>query len=196
MGYYTRIQAHLTFKHGTPLEVWEILEWMTGTRSALRISHFHPLIAKHRTAYMLRTEGECTLDRKMRTLVFRSELKNYDNEIESFVEFVRPYLESVVDGFIQGEDMGPVPLDFGDVTNRLTDVYTDKEREWQDSVDYHDLQWNKPVDPKPVALEVRHEGPDTSAHHRQHIERATITKKQSTRRAKEKRARKARKKNR
>lgn len=105
MGMYTEIYVKATFPKDTPKEVIEVIKYMMGQSETNPESlPDHPLFGDTRWRYMLqcssyyhvpKSVGEFWHDHISNGwyLVSRSDLKNYDNEIEHFFNWISPYVE-------------------------------------------------------------------------------------------------------
>lgn len=110
MGMYTELHFNAELKQTTPQEVLQVLRHMLNApgapaRDALTLPA-HPLFSTDRWGFMLtcdsyyfaaQTHSTLTYDEITKThyLCIRCNLKNYDQEIEKFIDWVSPY----VDGF-------------------------------------------------------------------------------------------------
>lgn len=106
MGMYTEIYVKVTFKEETPTGVIDILRHMMGHEDAAIPESLpqHPLFSKDRWKFMLRccsfyhmpdSVGQFWYDKigEQWYLLNRSDLKNYENEIEAFFDWISPYVE-------------------------------------------------------------------------------------------------------
>lgn len=107
MGMYTELIISCRLKQNTPIEVIETLQWMClplprpepkpasypfGSGEDNRIS----IMFRCSSAYFPFTmEPKFTKDAfDQYTLITRSNIKNYSNEIERFLDWLKPYIES------------------------------------------------------------------------------------------------------
>lgn len=108
MGMYTELNIGVNLRSDTPQNIIGILQYMLGDVDEVAVTD-HPLFSTPRWDMMLqcdsyyfdgRTDSSMELDdiSHRYELNVRCNLKNYDNEIELFLDFIRPYLETV--GFI------------------------------------------------------------------------------------------------
>ena len=106
MGMYTEIYVKLSLEQDTPKEVIEILKHMMGQDAEIPNGKLpdHELFTKPRWEFMLRCSsyyhipdcvGKLWYDDIAHQwfLVNRSDLKNYESEIESFFDWIYPYAE-------------------------------------------------------------------------------------------------------
>lgn len=108
MGMYTEFHFNVELKKDTPLEVLRILRFMTGQESfsseELSLPD-HYLFTLDRWKYMLRTDSyyfpaqtfsKLYLDKSFNTyyLNIRCNLKNYNQEIQHFIDWIKPYLQA------------------------------------------------------------------------------------------------------
>lgn len=112
MGMYTELVFGCNLKKNTPKEVIEAIEYMTGQRQyddtvepELNIINLnHELFDCRRWSWMLNSDSEyfegvstsriiednCFHDYR---LSIRCNLKNYDNEIDKFINWIEPYID-------------------------------------------------------------------------------------------------------
>ena len=109
MGMYTELVLAVEFRSDTPAYVSDMLKIMIDGRGVPEtiLLPDHPLFKTDRWAYMLRCDSGCfpgesyvKLDesRRFTELTLRCSLKNYDSEIEWFLDFIKPYLQA--DGYL------------------------------------------------------------------------------------------------
>lgn len=120
MGMYTEFHYNIELpKKTTPKEVIKILKYMINNEKKIDDIEIpeHKLFKTDRWTYMLRTDsyyfsadtkstlrydkiGECYY------LCIRCNLKNYDNEIEKFIDWINPYIGEYDDflGFYRYEE--------------------------------------------------------------------------------------------
>lgn len=104
MGMYTELHFNSELKEETPEKVLAILKFMVGeNEEEPKVLPIHPLFQADRWRIMLQTDSyyfdadtHSTL-RKDDTsdsyyLCIRCNLKNYDSEIEYFIDWIMPYL--------------------------------------------------------------------------------------------------------
>lgn len=106
MGMYTELNIGVNLIPETPKNIIEILEYMLGENENDNIETTnHPLFLTDRWRYMLRcdsyyfdsrTDSSMSKDdiTKRYELNVRCNLKNYDNEIDLFLNFIQPYLDT------------------------------------------------------------------------------------------------------
>ena len=113
MGMYTEVHYNVELKKDTPKEVIEILKYMVGDSLTMPDlwTGTDPLFLTDRWAIMLRCDsyyfsadthstlryddiGDCYY------LCVRSNLKNYDQEIEKFVVWLDPHVEAFSGDFL------------------------------------------------------------------------------------------------
>lgn len=109
MGMYTEFNAAMCFKKETPSGVIKIIQCLLGEEKWPEILPDHDFFKCERFCMTL-TCGSYYFpsisDSKMKRdhidreyhLNIRSNLKNYDNEIEKFLDYIRPYIET--EGFL------------------------------------------------------------------------------------------------
>lgn len=109
MGMYTELVLAVEFRSDTPVYVSDMLKIMIDDRGVPEtiLLPDHPLFKTDRWAYMLRCDSACfpgesyvKLDESgmFTELTLRCSLKNYDFEIEWFLDFIKPYLQT--DGYL------------------------------------------------------------------------------------------------
>lgn len=107
MGMYTEIYTKITFKEDTPKEVIDIIKYMVGMidETELNGAPDHPLFKTGRWDFMFQC---CSYYHMPETNVKfwfddianqwflngRSDLKDYDQEIAKFFDWVKPYCET------------------------------------------------------------------------------------------------------
>lgn len=104
MGMYTELHFNSALKPDVPTPVLEILNYMLGTDEfGPKALPDHPLFATQRWSVMLHcdsyyfdadTVSTLRYDEiaKQHYLCIRCNLKNYDDEIEKFIDWIMPYL--------------------------------------------------------------------------------------------------------
>lgn len=129
MGMYTELNIGVSLRSDTPENVIDILKYMLGDINNVETTD-HPLFSTQRWAFMLRCDSyyfDGRTDSSMERddidheykLNVRCNLKNYDNEIDLFLDFIRPYLET--NGFLGYKRYE----EFDDPTLIYNNVYTD-----------------------------------------------------------------------
>ena len=109
MGMYTEVNLGLCFKKSTPNEVIDIMQCLLGDKEWDKELPKHKLFKCDRFKIVLVCDSayfDGITDSKMEFdnidgcyhLNVRSSLKNYGNEIENFIDYISPYIET--DGFI------------------------------------------------------------------------------------------------
>lgn len=109
MGMYTELNLGLCFKENTPDEVINTIQCLLGDKEWGDKLPNHKLFQCDRFRMVLTCDSyyfDGITDSKMEFdnadncyhLNVRSNLKNYGNEIENFVDYISPYIET--DGFI------------------------------------------------------------------------------------------------
>ena len=104
MGMYTELHFNSRLKPDVPTSVLRVLEYMLGENSAIgEPIPDHPLFNTSRWAVMLRCDSYyfdadtiSTLrydDISQHSLCIRTNFKNYEGEIEKFLDWIRPYLD-------------------------------------------------------------------------------------------------------
>ena len=106
MGMYTELNVGVNLKSSTPDNIIKILDYMLGNNDNdnIEITN-HPLFSTARWRYMLRcdscyfggrTDSSMEYDDVVRNyrLSVRCNLKNYNNEISLFLDFIQPYLNT------------------------------------------------------------------------------------------------------
>lgn len=108
MGMYTELNINVNFQSDTPDNIIDILKYMLGDISEVTTTS-HPLFSTERWTLMLTcdsyyfdgvTHSSIVYDSisKEYALSVRSNFKNYNNELELFLDFIQPYLSTT--GFI------------------------------------------------------------------------------------------------
>ena len=112
MGMYTEFHFNSKLKRNVPPNVIEILKFMVGQTEAKPDLPDHPLFATDRWDTMLRTDSayfdadtHSTLryeegPKARYVLCIRCNLKNYEGEIEKFVDWIMPYLSKIPGEFL------------------------------------------------------------------------------------------------
>ena len=109
MGMYTELVLGIELYKGTPQEVIDILKYMTG-EDDLNLLHkdvleSHPFFSCDRWKYLFtmgsyyfdgQTHSELKYDDISKTyfLTTRSNLKNYNSEIDMFLDWIEPYVNT------------------------------------------------------------------------------------------------------
>ena len=106
MGMYTELNIGVNLRTSTPDNIIKILSYMLGNNynDNIEITN-HPLFSTGRWEYMLRcdsyyfdgrTDSSMEYDDigKNYQLNVRCNLKNYNNEISLFLDFIQPYLDT------------------------------------------------------------------------------------------------------
>jgi hypothetical protein len=104
MGMYTEFHFNAELRKDTPADVLEVLWYMLGDRASEPPLPSHPLFETDRWYGMLRCDSyyfdadTCSTLRRDRIsetyfLCIRCNLKNYDDEIGKFVDWITPYLD-------------------------------------------------------------------------------------------------------
>lgn len=110
MGMYTEFYFNARLKEDVPLEVVNTLNYMLGGEKALDLPD-HELFKTARWDFMLRCDSYCFDADTHSTLRFddignqyslciRCNFKNYDDEIEKFISWVKPYLDKYEGEFL------------------------------------------------------------------------------------------------
>ena len=98
MGMYTEFHFNVALRDDTPREVIDILKFMLGDSTTRPQLPDHELFTTSRWRYMLRTDScyfpaqTSSMLGEYNELSIRCNLKNYDNEIKFFVDWIIPYL--------------------------------------------------------------------------------------------------------
>lgn len=104
MGMYTEIYVKINFKDDLPAEVVNALKWLAGEDSTQSLPD-HPFFRMHRAPILLRCCSYYHQPGVTRNLWFddiskswylcsRSDIKNYEDEIEAFFDWVKPFVET------------------------------------------------------------------------------------------------------
>jgi hypothetical protein len=110
MGMYTELVCAFELKKDTPQDVIDILRFMTGEQVGCNLSKInaHPLFQTDRWRFMLQCdsyyfEGQTHSEVKRDTVsgednpsyfvTIRCNLKNYNDEIDKFIDWVKTYIE-------------------------------------------------------------------------------------------------------
>lgn len=109
MGMYTELHIGVEFKKETPPDVIAAIRWM-ATGEGDRPESSHALFATQRVDWMLRSGGSYYFDAKpclvwmldsvtnTWSLTVTTNIKNYTQEWESFLDFIAPHLST--EGFL------------------------------------------------------------------------------------------------
>jgi hypothetical protein len=111
MGMYTELHLNAEMRQDTPEQVLEVLRYMLGEMDTEPSLPSHEFFQTSRwrvlfkaDSYYFSADTHCTLrwDKIARThyLCIRSNLKNYDSEIEKFVAWITPYLANDAGEFL------------------------------------------------------------------------------------------------
>ncbi|KKL69796.1 hypothetical protein LCGC14_2111370, partial [marine sediment metagenome] len=114
MGMFTELHFNVELRKDTPKEVIEMLKYMTKDKPAKLnpdVTIDHPLFKTDRWRFMLvcdsyyfnaDTHTTLRFDKISNTyyLCIRCNLKNYDSEIEKFIDWIRPYLADFAGDFL------------------------------------------------------------------------------------------------
>lgn len=103
MGMYTELVCAFELKKDTPEKVIETLKYMLDYSDEDIKTPDHELFKTHRWEFMLRSDSYYftgTTDSSMRKddiadsyiVNVRCNLKNYDDEIEKFLDWIKPYI--------------------------------------------------------------------------------------------------------
>lgn len=104
MGTYTEFHYNAELRRDIPEDIRAILDFMVGNREDEPTTKpEHPLFSASRWRFMLRCDSyyfDADTHSTLRDdeqggayLCIRCNLKNYDDEIEKFCEWVRPYID-------------------------------------------------------------------------------------------------------
>jgi len=109
MGVYTEFHFYTTLKEDTPKSVIHVLKYMLDREFIPSDLPNHPLFETRRWHYMLSCTGG-NFDAETRSRLFfdddlyylniRCRFKNYDDEINLFTDWIRPYLNKRTDDFL------------------------------------------------------------------------------------------------
>lgn len=105
MGMYTELVLAVEFRSDTPAYIFDMLKIMIDDHGVPErfLLPDHPLFKTDRWTYMLRCDSACfpgesyvKLDESgmFTELTLRCNLKNYGSEIEWFLDFIKPYLQT------------------------------------------------------------------------------------------------------
>lgn len=112
MGMYTELHFNCRLKRNVPPNVIEILEYMLHKRNDKPALPDHDLFSTGRWEHMLLsdsayfyadTHSTLRVDEgfnERHVLCIRCNLKNYEGEIEKFVDWIMPYLSTTPDNFL------------------------------------------------------------------------------------------------
>lgn len=111
MGMYTELHFNSALKRNIPTPVLEILNYMIGNDEFAPVCPDHPLFSTSRWPIMLRcdsyyfdadTHSTLRYDEisTQHYLCIRTNFKNYEGEIEAFVDWIMPYLDKVPGDFL------------------------------------------------------------------------------------------------
>jgi hypothetical protein len=104
MGMYTELHFNAELRADTPQPVLAVLRYMIGDNPDPADLPAHPFFGCARWRNMLRSDSyyfaadtHCTLrydkNAGAHILCIRTNFKNYDSEIEQFIDWIMPYLE-------------------------------------------------------------------------------------------------------
>lgn len=111
MSYYTEFHFNARMRDDVPQEILDRLDFMTNDNAVQTETDLpdHPLFSCTRWRYML-CDGSASFDAQPNSelvsaygntyLCIRCNLKNYDSEIEKFVDWVAPYLDKRPGNFL------------------------------------------------------------------------------------------------
>ena len=109
MGMYTELLIDVELKTETPDNILKIIEFMIGVNETAPELTSHELFKTERWSNMLMSDSSyfigdtCSYidygDLKEITLHVRCNLKNYDYEIEKFIDFIRPFVNELNDEY-------------------------------------------------------------------------------------------------
>jgi hypothetical protein len=112
MGMYTEFFLRVRLRRNTPVEIIDTLDYMLRDKDRDEqdfLPPAHPLFETTRWNYMLRMyvgdgQMDSRLSRKYGDIHLRvhTSLKNYENEIEKFVDWLTPYIDVFDDGQFLG----------------------------------------------------------------------------------------------
>ena len=108
MGMYTELVFACELKKEVPGEVIELLEFMVGKTNIEPMTPNHPLFGNTRWRMMLKsdsyyfdgdTHSTIRFDKISQShyLTIRCNLKNYDSEIELFLDWIKQYVDLIED---------------------------------------------------------------------------------------------------
>jgi len=111
MGMYTELHYNVALKQPVPDEVVTLLRYMLGDIEEVEEVPFHRLFATSRWDYMLRCDSyyfDADTNSTLRYddihggyyLCIRCNLKNYDDEIKLFIDWVSPYVDALPGDFL------------------------------------------------------------------------------------------------
>jgi hypothetical protein len=101
MGMYTELHYNVEMRKGTPKPIIDMLEYMLDNDLPQPLMPDHPLFRTSRWPIMLRmssayfpapTRSELFENYGNRFLSVRCNLKNYDGEIEKFIDWIDPWV--------------------------------------------------------------------------------------------------------
>jgi hypothetical protein len=106
---YTELHYNVELRRDIPQQVIDVLEFMLDNDLPQPELPEHTLFKTHRWPVMLRmssayfeapTRSELITEPAHRTLSVRCNLKNYDGEIEAFVDWMNPYVAAFKGDFL------------------------------------------------------------------------------------------------
>lgn len=111
MGMYTELHFNAELKQDTPKEIINILQTMLGKKEKPEMFPKHAFFQTARWSFMLQcdsyyfdaaTYSILKYDKisKSYYLCIRCNFKNYDDEIEKFISWIKPYLAKDEDEFL------------------------------------------------------------------------------------------------
>ena len=126
MGMYTELHLNVELKKDIPNDITETLKCMIGeSNKEIKPKKEHPLFLTHGWKYMLQmdsyyfdadTKSSLRFDDISKSYYFNTQcnLKNYNNEIEKFIDWIKPYVETKgFWGFSRYEEEDTPTLIFG-----------------------------------------------------------------------------------
>lgn len=104
MGMYTELNIGVEFKKDTPQDILNAVQYMIDNNYSQEFNKDHELFQTSRWDWMLRSGGSYYFDTKPSRsfllddvtetyfLSFVTNIKNYDNEWEKFLDYISPYV--------------------------------------------------------------------------------------------------------
>lgn len=111
MGMYTEFHFNVALVEGVDVNVVATLESMVSDSGIFLNAPEHKLFAKSRAIYMLRCDSYYFEADTLSTLRFdtiaecyylniKCNLKNYEGEIEAFIDWIDPYVDASIGNFL------------------------------------------------------------------------------------------------
>lgn len=95
MGYYTVMHLDAVLSNDTPPQVLRILRALVNDEVTCQRWPHHPYFSTTRFQWALCAENNAKLSQSERRISLHvfTEIKNYDSELENFIDWIAPYVE-------------------------------------------------------------------------------------------------------